>query len=119
MGELLSRWPLFIGHTRKDQLMAIFKRLGTPTEDTWPGVWTLPEFDDDMKYSNRKPQDLRRFMTQPDDLGHKLLLLMLQYPPYQRISATKALKHEWFMHDPGAECETVLAISHQIRDLLL
>jgi hypothetical protein len=36
--------PLFPGGDVDDQLKRIFKLLGTPTEDTWPGVSQLPEF---------------------------------------------------------------------------
>jgi cyclin-dependent kinase 5 len=36
--------PLFPGNDVDDQLKRIFKLLGTPTEDTWPGVTQLPEF---------------------------------------------------------------------------
>lgn len=36
--------PLFPGSDVEDQLKRIFKLLGTPTEDSWPGVSQLPEF---------------------------------------------------------------------------
>ena len=36
--------PLFPGNDVDDQLKRIFKLLGTPNEDTWPGVAHLPEF---------------------------------------------------------------------------
>ena len=36
--------PLFPGSDVDDQLKRIFKLLGTPTEETWPGVSTLPEY---------------------------------------------------------------------------
>lgn len=36
--------PLFPGSDVDDQLKRIFKLLGTPTEDTWPGVSQLADF---------------------------------------------------------------------------
>ena len=36
--------PLFPGNDSEDQLKRIFKLLGTPTDDTWPGISQLPEF---------------------------------------------------------------------------
>lgn len=36
--------PLFPGNDVEDQLKRIFKLLGTPTEDTWPGISKLPDF---------------------------------------------------------------------------
>ena len=41
-GELVLRKPLFPGQGEFDQLTKIFKDLGFPTEDTWPGVTRLP-----------------------------------------------------------------------------
>lgn len=36
--------PLFPGSTVEDQLKLIFRTLGTPTEDTWPGITTNDDF---------------------------------------------------------------------------
>lgn len=36
--------PLFPGTDVDDQLKKIFKILGTPTEDSWPGVSQLPDY---------------------------------------------------------------------------
>jgi hypothetical protein len=36
--------PLFPGSATQDQLMRIFKLLGTPTEQTWFGCTELPEW---------------------------------------------------------------------------
>lgn len=36
--------PLFPGSDVDDQLKKIFKVLGTPTEESWPGVSQLPDY---------------------------------------------------------------------------
>lgn len=36
--------PLFPGSDIDDQLKRIFKLLGEPNEDNWPGVTLLPEY---------------------------------------------------------------------------
>lgn len=36
--------PLFPGADVEDQLKRIFKLLGTPTDDSWPGMTQLPEY---------------------------------------------------------------------------
>jgi cyclin-dependent kinase 5 len=36
--------PLFPGSDVDDQLKRIFKQLGTPNEDNWPAVSTLPDY---------------------------------------------------------------------------
>lgn len=37
MAELLAREPLFPGKNEMEQITLIFKTLGTPTEESWPG----------------------------------------------------------------------------------
>ena len=46
--EMASGRPLFPGSSVKDQLLKIFKILGTPTEETWSGVSRLPEYRNDF-----------------------------------------------------------------------
>ncbi|KAF8946383.1 negative regulator of the PHO system, partial [Haplosporangium bisporale] len=41
MAEMYLGKPLFAGSNNQDELMKIFKVMGTPTEDTWPGVSKL------------------------------------------------------------------------------
>lgn len=36
--------PLFPGSDVDDQLKRIFKLLGTPTEESWPGLAQLPDY---------------------------------------------------------------------------
>ena len=42
--ELSSGNAIFKGDSQLDQIMRIFRYLGTPTERTWPGVKKLPNF---------------------------------------------------------------------------
>ena len=44
LAEMLTRRPLFPGDSEIDQLFRIFRSLGTPSEDRWPGVTKLPDF---------------------------------------------------------------------------
>jgi cyclin-dependent kinase len=37
--EMLNGRPLFPGSNESDQLLRIFKTLGTPTEQSWPGMY--------------------------------------------------------------------------------
>jgi hypothetical protein len=36
--------PLFPGSSTLDELLRIFKALGTPSEESWPGIVELPEY---------------------------------------------------------------------------
>lgn len=42
--EMILRKPLFPGDSEIDQLFRIFRTLGTPCEETWPGVTQLSDY---------------------------------------------------------------------------
>merc|ERR1719265_969519 len=44
LGEMATGQPLFAGDSEIDTIFKIFQKLGTPTEQTWPGVSELPDF---------------------------------------------------------------------------
>lgn len=94
MAEMLTGRALFPGSSNEDQLQRIFKYMGTPTEQTWPGVSQLPNYKAD--FTIYTPQDLRQIIPQLDPVGHDLLLQLLQMRPEARISARDALQHPWF-----------------------
>ena len=48
--ELMLRVPYFPGDSDMDQLGKIFAALGTPTEDQWPGMKSLPDFIEFEEY---------------------------------------------------------------------
>jgi serine/threonine protein kinase len=91
--EMATGRPLFPGSNSSDQLLRIFKKLGTPTEETWPGVRQLPEFKDDFPIFPVTP--LPTLVPGLDELGYSLLEQMLQYNPNERISAEKAIRRRW------------------------
>lgn len=73
--------------------------MGTPNEDVWPGITSLPSFSQ-VQWTQHQRQDLRsiiKYMDQViDDAGMDLLYRLLTYDPTQRISAIQALKHDYF-----------------------
>jgi non-specific serine/threonine protein kinase len=96
MAEMYTGRPLFPGTTNEDQLIKIFRLMGTPSERTWPGISQLPEYKSDFQiYAT---QDLSLIVPQMDAIGMDLLNRMLQLRPEMRISANEALQHPWF-HD--------------------
>lgn len=97
--EMVNRKPLFAGDSEIDQIFRIFRILGTPTEEVWPDVTYLPDFKPTFpKWSKKNLQD-----TVPtlDPAGVDLLEQMLVYDPAGRISAKRALLHEYFQEDPS------------------
>lgn len=93
--ELINLTPLFPGDSEIDQLMKIFQALGTPTEENWPGVSSLPCYR--STFPNWKGNNIDYYVrTFEDTDGIDLLQKMLVYNPNKRISAKEALKHPYF-----------------------
>ncbi|KAK3940392.1 kinase-like domain-containing protein [Diplogelasinospora grovesii] len=96
MAEMYSGRPLFPGTTNEDQIIRIFRIMGTPTERTWPGLSQFPEYK--TTWQTYLTQPLASILPQIDPTGIDLLQRMLQLRPELRISAHDALLHPWF-HD--------------------
>jgi cyclin-dependent kinase len=96
MAEMATGRPLFCGSSIRDQLMKIFKVLGTPNTTVWPKVTELPDWRPDFPVYPR--MDLDTLFPRLDPLGIDLLSKLLEYPPEKRISAEDALHHRYF-HD--------------------
>mmetsp|Transcript_1589 Transcript_1589/g.4335 ORF Transcript_1589/g.4335 Transcript_1589/m.4335 type:complete len:304 (+) Transcript_1589:159-1070(+) len=92
--EMATGRPLFPGKNESDQLIRIFRHLGTPTTRQWPGIVELPEYQPDFpKYEGRPVHTLCPVL---DPLGLSLLCKMLVYDPANRITASAAMSHKYF-----------------------
>ncbi|URD98928.1 Cell division control protein 2 [Musa troglodytarum] len=92
--EMVNQRPLFPGDSEIDQLFKIFRVLGTPNEETWPGVTSLPDFK--SSFPRWPSKDLASIVPNLEPAGVDLLLKMLYLEPGRRITARKALEHEYF-----------------------
>eukprot|EP00270_Netrium_digitus_P013156 TRINITY_DN4347_c0_g1_i4.p1 TRINITY_DN4347_c0_g1~~TRINITY_DN4347_c0_g1_i4.p1 ORF type:complete len:315 (-),score=86.68 TRINITY_DN4347_c0_g1_i4:201-1145(-) len=92
--EMLNQRPLFPGDSEIDELFKIFRILGTPTEETWLGVTSLPDFK--SAFPKWPPKDLSTIVPSLDAVGLDLLAKMLQLDPSKRVTARAALQHEYF-----------------------
>jgi len=92
--EMVTGRPLFPGSNPSDQLLRIFKVLGTPTVESWPAVKELPDWKEDFPPFERR--DLRTVVPGLDSNGYDILEKMLKYEPTERITAEEALKHPFF-----------------------
>ena len=69
--EMASQTPLFPGDSEIDELFRVFRLLGTPREETWPGVTSLPDYKPD--FPNWPPSSLAKAVPQLDPNGLDLL----------------------------------------------
>ncbi|RYR17392.1 hypothetical protein Ahy_B03g062153 isoform D [Arachis hypogaea] len=92
--EMVNQRPLFPGDSEIDELFKIFRILGTPNEDTWPGVTSLPDFK--SAFPKWAPKDLATVVPTLEPAGLDLLSSMLRLDPSKRITARSALEHEYF-----------------------
>ncbi|XP_054801195.1 cell division control protein 2 homolog isoform X3 [Prosopis cineraria] len=92
--EMVNQRPLFPGDSEIDEIFKIFGTMGTPNEDTWPGVNSLPDFK--STFPRWTPKDLATVVPNLEPAGIDLLSSMLCLDPSRRITARNALEHEYF-----------------------
>jgi len=88
--------PLFPGSDVDDQLKRIFKLLGTPGEDVWPGMSQLPEFKQFPLY--HPSMTFSQVIPKLPNRGRDLLQHLLICNPTDRMSADESMLHHYF-HD--------------------
>jgi serine/threonine protein kinase len=82
------------GDSEIDELYRIFRLLGTPTEETWPGVSSLPDYK--PTFPRWSAKDLKSVVPGLEEYGVALLADMMRYEPSKRITAKAALHHPYF-----------------------
>lgn len=99
--ELVIRTPYIAGDTEVHQVSLICQAIGTPTEDVWPGVTSLPEYTvtEPLNPVRGKDHYLATFGTAGQE-GVDLLMGMLVLDPRKRITATEILLHPWWASEP-------------------
>uniref|UniRef100_A0A8C7F5G7 cyclin-dependent kinase n=1 Tax=Oncorhynchus kisutch TaxID=8019 RepID=A0A8C7F5G7_ONCKI len=93
--EMAAGRPLFPGSTVEDELHLIFRLLGTPSEDSWPGISGVDEFKS-YNFPKYKPQPFINHAPRLDTEGIELVLSFLKYESKRRISADEAMKQAYF-----------------------
>ncbi|KAF7157845.1 hypothetical protein CNMCM5623_002279 [Aspergillus felis] len=91
--EMCTRKPLFPGDSEIDQIFKIFRLLGTPDEEIWPGVTSFPDYKPTFPRWKRSPAPP---VPGLDSAGCELLEALLKYDPAQRLSAKQACMHHYF-----------------------
>uniref|UniRef100_A0AAQ4QMI5 cyclin-dependent kinase n=1 Tax=Gasterosteus aculeatus aculeatus TaxID=481459 RepID=A0AAQ4QMI5_GASAC len=94
--EMATGRPMFPGATVKEELHLVFRLLGTPTEDTWPGISSNEEFRSYL-FPQYRPQALINHVPRLDTEGIDLLSALLLYDTRRRITSEDALRHSYFL----------------------
>lgn len=101
--ELISRDVLFRAWPESEMNMVklICEKVGTPTDENWPGVSKLKGYVTPTEIQPIRPKDywLANFRT-IGDTGVDLLMKMLILDPRVRLSAEGVLKHEFWTTHP-------------------
>ncbi|KAI3432591.1 hypothetical protein D9Q98_004139 [Chlorella vulgaris] len=105
--EMARKQAIFPGDSELQQLLHIFKLLGTPSEEVWPGVTKLRDWHEFPQWT---AQDLNRVFPTLDASGIDLMQQMLHYDPAKRVTAKDAMHHPYF---DDLDRETVDALENE------
>ncbi|CAF0883775.1 unnamed protein product [Didymodactylos carnosus] len=92
--EMLRNSPLFKGDSEICQLLCIFRILGTPDENIWPGITALPHYK--LEFPQWNETSLKNYTPSMNDDAIDIMTRCLRYAPDQRLTATEAIKHNYF-----------------------
>lgn len=103
IAEMSTARPLFAGDSEIDTIFRIFRSLGTPTDDVWPGVTSLRDFKEKSfpKWHDTGLVEVRCRGPGLGDVGLDLVRACLQYNPVDRPSAPRLLHHPFFKTSDG------------------
>ena len=99
LGELLNNCPLFPGENDIDQLGIVIRNLGTPTEQSWPGVGNLPDYSK-ITFPDTSGIPYTDMVPEATPGAVDLLSNLVIYDSSKRLPAKKALKHHFFHELP-------------------
>nr|UXY87890.1 cyclin-dependent kinase-like 2 [Cryptomonas curvata] len=93
LSEMILGRPIFCGESEIEQLLAIFRILGTPSNKNWPSVGLLRDWHD---FPQWKPQDLDNIFINLEPEGTRLIRSLLRIDPSKRISIYTSIDSIFF-----------------------
>ncbi len=107
MVELFTRRPIFQGHNEIMQLDYIWKTMGTPQKETWPGVDQLPWYEliKHVNSENRSSRFREMFSKYMSPAALDLAEALLSLNPKKRPTAAESLANfAYFTEEEPAAC---------------
>mmetsp|Transcript_46508 Transcript_46508/g.101204 ORF Transcript_46508/g.101204 Transcript_46508/m.101204 type:complete len:321 (+) Transcript_46508:106-1068(+) len=104
VAEMATAQVLFPGDSQIDTIFKIFRRLGTPSDEVWPGFSTLLNFTEEFpKWRNTELDDVRSRAPSLGSRGVGMINACLRFNPVERPSARGLLQHNFFEKAPLSE----------------
>mmetsp|Transcript_44058 Transcript_44058/g.82382 ORF Transcript_44058/g.82382 Transcript_44058/m.82382 type:complete len:406 (+) Transcript_44058:3-1220(+) len=104
VAEMATNNVLFPGDSQIDTLFRIFRLVGTPSEEVWPGVSTLRDFTQEFpKWAHTEFVDVRQKGPALGQEGLDVINQCLRCNPVERASARQLLQHPFFEDLVAAE----------------
>lgn len=96
LAEMINGRPIFSNREGSEitTLFAIFRAVGTPTEETWPSISSLA--DHQATFPQFAPDGLGSLVPTAEPAAIALIELLLQCNPEQRSTALAAKDHPYF-----------------------
>lgn len=97
LAEMATGAALFPGDSEIDTIFRIFRMCGTPGDEVWQGVTSLPNFKKEFpKWKDTEFAEVRAAGPALGEQGIDLIKACLRYDPIERISAHKSISHDFF-----------------------
>merc|ERR1711881_109521 len=97
--EVVTLWyrppDVLLGSTVEDELHLIFKVLGTPSEENWPGI-SMSEELQNYNFPLYPAEPLVKRAPRLDSEGIDLVSKFLLFEARKRVSAKDAMHHSYF-----------------------
>ena len=115
LGECLGRKALLPGRDYLHQIRITVALLGKPADDDmgWVGNAQALEYVSQLPDSDGPPPPLSEVLPSASPASLDLLSQLLEWHPKRRLSAARALEHDWFA--PLRENEATAASPAEVR----
>ncbi|VVC33117.1 Hypothetical protein CINCED_3A004015 [Cinara cedri] len=113
IAELLLRVPFLPGESDLDQLTKIFTTLGSPNEETWPGVTKLSDY---VVFKKFPAIPLREIFTAAPNELLDVIGGMLNVNPLKRPTCSEALQMSYFSIRPPPSLGSQLPIPSCLKE---